>query len=387
VALGSGNKRGLKPSATVELMNKASALKAQGLDILSFSGGEPDSATPAHISDVAIASLRAGDTHYVSSRGIPKLLNAIAGKLERENAVKVDPAKGVIVTTGSKIAIYITMLGLLAPGDEMLYFEPAWVSYEPMIRLASAVPVAVPTDARHGFRLDEKEIEARITPRTRGILINSPNNPTGHVLSAEELTILDRVANKHDLFVISDEIYEHVIYDLKHVSPASLPGLANRTLTLNGFSKAYAMTGWRLGYVAGPNELVSQVLPVQQHVVTCATSFVQEAAAVALTGPQEPMLAMTREYRKRRDVIVAGFNSMPGVTCESPEGAFYAFPRFQQHPSSRELAAGLLEKALVAATPGVEFGAPGEGHLRFSFACPMHDIEVGVERMRKYLAQ
>jgi aspartate/methionine/tyrosine aminotransferase len=206
------------------------------------------------------------------------------------------------------------------------------------------------------------------------------------MLSLDELSTIDRFANKHDLFVLSDEIYDRICYETPHVSPASLPGLAQRTLTLNGFSKAYAMTGWRLGYVAGNRDLITQILRVQQHIVTCAASFAQEAAVAALVGSQEPLHNMRREYRKRRDVMVSTLNAIPGVSCPLPAGAFYAFPRFERYHSSAKLASQLLDKAAVSSIPGIAFGEAGEGHIRFSYACEMQEIEKGMERLNKLLS-
>ena len=375
----------LPPSGTVALADKARAMKAQGLKVTSFAAGEPDFDTPQHIKEAAYKSLASGFTHYTSSSGIPKLLEAIAAKLQRDSGITVDPGKEIIVTTGSKIAIYIALAALLNPGDEVLIFEPAWVSYEAMVRLAGGVPVPVRLDWRTNFRLEEQQAEALVTLRTKAMLVNSPNNPTGRVLSAEELQVIEKLAVKHDLYIISDEVYDRIVYNVKPVSPGSLPSLRQRTLTVNGFSKTYAMTGWRLGYVAGNRDIMNQILSVQQHLVTCAVSFIQEAGIAALNGPQEPMEAMLREYRQRREAIVCLLNQMPGVSCPMPEGAFYALPRFEAYRSSEQLAATLLEKCLIAVTPGAAFGHAGESHLRFSYACSMQDIETGMRLLREFL--
>jgi len=381
----SSNPRRLRMSPTVALLDEARDMKARGLDVISFCAGEPDFDTPAHITAAGIDALNNGLTRYVSSRGIPELRRSVAAKLLRDNRVTVDPDTGVIVTAGSKMAIYISLLGLVAPGDEVIIFEPAWPSFEQMIRLATAEPVAVPLDGHQGFRIDEEAFEARITPRTRAIILNTPHNPTGRVLSADDLAIVERLANKHDLYLISDEIYDRIVFDAEHVSPASLPGLAERTLTVNGFSKTHAMMGWRLGYVAGHEALISRILLAQQHTVTCAASFVQHAGVVALDGPQEPIDDMVQAYLRRRDTIVAALGDIPGVSCDAPAGTFYAFPRIEDLTSSSDLADALLQEALIATTPGSAFGTPGEGHLRFSFACSMRDIEVGMERFREFL--
>ena len=379
--------RSLHLSPTVALTDKTRVLKSQGLDIISFGAGEPDFDTPVHIVEAAVDSLRSGFTHYVSSRGISELLDAIAFRLRTRNGISVEPGKEIIVTGGSKMAIYISLMGLLNPGDEVLVLDPAWVSYDPMIRLASGKPVHVPLDWRKNFCLEQEKIEAHVSPRTKAIILNSPNNPTGQVVSLEELKIIEKLATKHDFFVISDEIYDRIAYGAQSISPASLPGMRSRTLTTNGFSKAYAMTGWRLGYVAGSEDLISQILRVQQHVVTCATSFAQAAGVAALNGPQEPIEDMVSEYRRRRGLIVDALNDLPGVTCPMPAGAFYVFPRFEGlNLTSQELAARLLEESLVATTPGSAFGQAGEGHLRLSFACAIEDIEIGVRRMCDFLS-
>jgi len=379
--------RGLQPSATVALTEKTRLLRGQGLDVVSFGAGEPDFDTPSHIVEAAVKALHSGFTHYVSSRGIPELLSAIAAHLETNSGISVQPDKGIIVTAGSKMAIYISLMGLLDPGDEVLVLDPAWVSFDPMVRLASGKPVHVPLDWRNDFRIEEKQLEAYISPRTKAMILNSPNNPTGQVVSVEELSIIEKLANKHDFFIISDEIYDQITYDTDMVSAATLPGLRARTLTTNGFSKTHAMTGWRLGYVAGNEDLISQILRVQQHVITCAAAFSQVAGVAALNGPQQPVAAMRQEYRRRRDFIVEALNDMPGVSCSMPAGAFYAFPRFEGLGlSSQELANRLLEEVLVAATPGSAFGAAGEGHLRLSFACSMQNIETGMKRIREFLS-
>jgi aspartate aminotransferase len=361
-------------------------MRSRGLDVVSFCAGEPDFSTPAHIIEAGIESLRSGFTQYVSSRGIPELRHSIAGKLLRENGVTVDPDTGVIVTAGSKMAIVISLLGLVAAGDQVVFFEPAWPSFEQMIRLAAAEPVPVPLDRAAGFRIDERELERRITPRTRAILLNTPHNPTGKVLSVDELAIIDSVADRRDLLVISDEIYDRIVFDTRHTSPASLPGLSSRTLTVNGFSKTHAMMGWRLGYVAGDEHLISGILLAQQHTVTCATSFVQAAGVAALDGPQGPIEDMVREYRNRRDAIVSALEAIPGIHCDVPDGTFYVCPRIESPKlGSSELAEALLREALVATTPGAAFGASGEGHLRLSFACSMADIDRGVARIGSFL--
>jgi aspartate aminotransferase len=375
----------LPESATIALTDKARTLKALGHKVVSFTAGEPDFDTPVHIKEAANRSLQAGNTHYVSSRGIPKLLDAIASKLKQDNGITVDPSTDIIVTPGSKVALYITLATLCNPGDEVLILEPGWVSYDALVRLPGAVPVPVALDWQRNWVIEETQLESLITPRTKAIIVNSPNNPTGRVMSDPELAAIDHVATRHNLYIVSDEVYDRIIYDVHPTSPASLPHLAERTLTVNGFSKTFAMTGWRLGYVAGNRDLISKILNVQQHVVTCATSFVQEAGIAAINGPQEPVEDMIRAYRSRRDVILSALQQMPGVHCNTPEGAFYAFPRFPAFPSSDALAEILLDKCQIATIPGAAFGKTGEQHLRLSYACSMDSIASGMERLDKFL--
>ena len=373
-------------SATVQVMNKARALKRQGVDVMDLGGGDPDFDTPEHIQKAAIQSMQSGFTHYVASSGIPELRKAIAQKLAKENGVEVDPDKGIVVTPGGKLALYACIMTLLNDGDEVILPEPAWVSYPPIIQLAGGVTVPLNLTAENGFALTAEALNSLITPRTKAILINSPSNPTGKVLSRAEMEIIAAAARAHDLYVISDEIYEKIIFDgREHVSIASLPGMAERTFTLNGFSKAYAMTGWRLGYLAGPVEMVREAAKIQEQTATCAPSFVQVGGVAALEGPQEVVARMTAEYQRRRDFFVDMLNDIPGVQCFKPEGAFYAFPKFNLGKNSMELADMLLEKARVAGTPGSAFGEAGDGHVRFSFASAPRDLETAARRIKDML--
>ncbi|HEX2987171.1 MAG TPA: pyridoxal phosphate-dependent aminotransferase [Chloroflexota bacterium] len=374
-------------SATVQVMNKARALKQQGIDIMDLGGGDPDFDTPQHIQNAAIESMKSGFTHYVASSGVPQLRKAIAKKLATDNGVEVDPDKGVIISSGGKLALYCSLSALLNEGDEVILPEPAWVTYRPIIKLAGATTVPLNLTAENGFSLTESALKALVTPKTKAIIVNSPCNPTGKVLSRKEMEIIAKVAVENDLYVVSDEIYEKIIYDgHKHISPASLPGMVERTLTLNGHSKAYAMTGWRLGYVAGPEVLIKEVGKLQQQTATCAPSFVQMGGLAALEGTQEPVTMMTAEYKRRRDFFVDMLNAIPHVSCFKPEGAFYVFPKFDLGKSSIEVADMLLEKARVAGTPGSAFGPAGEGHVRFSIASAPEVLETAANRIREMLS-
>ena len=372
-------------SATLAVSNKARALARQGVDVVDLGGGDPDFITPAHIREAAEQAMNAGQTHYVNSRGIPELLTALADKLLRENGLTYDPATEILVAPGGKQAIYETVMALVGPGDEVIIPEPAWVSYVPCVQLAGATPVPVALPADDNWRLDREALEAAVTPRTRLIIVNSPSNPTGHVMRREEMEAVAEVAAAHDLLVLSDEIYEHLLYDdHRHIPFGTLPGMADRTLTVNGFSKSYAMTGWRLGYVAARREIIGQVFKVHSHSVTCATSFAQAGAVAALTGPQDCIQEMLAAYTRRRALVTDGFNSIPGLRCPTIEGAFYAFVDVRgTGQDSATFATRLLDEAHVAVTPGVAFGAAGEGFVRLSFANSDEMLTKAVERTAK----
>ena len=380
--------RAIAPSGTMAVSQKVRDLAAKGLTVIDMGGGDPDFPTPAHIVEAAVRSLRAGATHYVNSLGIAPLREAIAAKLGRENGVRVSPGDGVIVTPGAKFAILLALLGHLDPGDEVLVQDPSWVSYSAMIRLAEGVAVPVPTLSEEGFRLRAEALRRAVTPRTRAIIVNHPVNPTGHVLDGGEIEAIAVLANERDLLVISDEIYERISFPgAVHQSLGVRPDLAERTVTVNGFSKTYAMTGWRLGYVAGPVELIRPLRKVQGHSIYCVAPFVQEAGVAALTGPQDCVAAMQGEYLRRRDAFLRGVGDVPGVHVTAPEGAFYVFPRFDAPglPATR-LAGLLLDVGGVAATAGTEFGACGEAHLRFTLRVPPEAMPAVAAGIAKTLA-
>jgi aspartate aminotransferase len=381
--------RNLAPSPTLAVSDRARQLKAQGIDVIDLGGGDPDFITPKHIRDAAIESMNAGNTHYVASVGLPGLRKAIADKLLTDNGVEVDPNGGVVVTPGGKQALFEAILAFVESGVDVLIPEPAWVSYGPMVELAGGRPVGVPLDPDDNWRLTEEKLEAAVTPAARVLLINSPNNPTGRVLDDAELAAVAAVAQKHDLLVFSDEMYEKILYDDNtHVSVATLPGMAERTLIFNGLSKAYAMTGWRLGYAVGPAAYMKQVAKVHSPSVTCATSFVQAAGITALTGPQEFIAEMVEAWDRRRRNVADGLNNVNGISCPLVEGAFYAFADIRgMGVSSTEAADRFLQEAHVAVTPGIAFGAAGEGHVRLSFATSDDLLEATVERLGDLLGR
>jgi aspartate aminotransferase len=374
----------LSESMTVAVSDRARELQQRGVKVVNLGGGDPDFNTPPHIVEAAVNAMNQGLTHYVASKGIPELRKAITAKLQRDNHVAYDPDTEVIVTASGKLALYIALAAIVEPGDEVLCFDPAWVSYEPMIRMLDGIPVDVPLRPEDNFILDGDVLKSRITPRTKAMILNSPNNPTGRVLTPEELNVVARSAQEHGYWVLSDEIYEHIIYDKrKHISLASLPGMRDLTVTLNGMSKAYAMTGWRLGYLGAPAPLCEQILKVQQHVVTCAPSFVQAAGVAALQGPQNCVTEMVVEYDRRRQFMTDALNSIPGVRCPLPEGAFYLFPQVTYRGmDSNALAKFMIEEAHVAVTPGTAFGKTGTHNIRLTFATSMANLRQAVEQLK-----
>jgi aspartate aminotransferase len=373
----------LAPSPTLAVSDRARQLKAQDIDVIDLGGGDPDFITPEHIRQAATDAMNAGETHYVASAGLPGLRQAIAAKLLRDNGIEVDPNGGVIVTPGGKQALFEATLAFVEPGVDVLIPEPAWVSYGPMVELAGGIPVPVTLDPDDNWRLTPQKLAAALTPATRILLINSPNNPTGRVLDDTELAAVAAFAQAHDLLVFTDEMYEKILYDgHRHTSIATLPGMAERTLTFNGLSKAYAMTGWRLGYVAGPRPFMEQIEKVHSHSVTCATSFVQSAGIIALNGPQEFIGEMVTAWDRRRRDLAAGLNQIKGISCPLVEGAFYAFADVRGTGLTSTQAAELfLQEAHVAVTPGIAFGAAGEGHVRLSFATSDDALAQAVDRL------
>jgi aspartate aminotransferase len=379
--------RDLAPSPTLAVSDRARQLKAQGIDVIDLGGGDPDFITPEHIRAAAIEAMNAGETHYVASAGIPALRKAIADKLRADNGIEVDPNGGVIVTPGGKQALFEAALAFVETGVDVMIPEPAWVSYGPMVELAGGTVVPVPLDPDDSWRLTSEALTEAWTPATRILLTNSPNNPTGRVFDDAELAAIAAFAQERDLLVFSDEMYEKILYDgQKHTSIATLPGMAERTLVFNGLSKAYAMTGWRLGYVAGPGSFLQQIEKVHSHSVTCATSFVQRAGVVALNGPQEFISQMVSAWDRRRRNLAERLSAINGISCPLVEGAFYAFADIRGTGMSSTQAAELfLQEAHVAMTPGVAFGTAGEGHVRLSFATSDELLAAAADRIGQVL--
>ncbi|MFF6806848.1 aminotransferase class I/II-fold pyridoxal phosphate-dependent enzyme [Streptomyces sp. NPDC012616] len=379
----------VEESATYAVFDMVARMRARGMEVVDLGGGEPDFDTAGHVVDEAVGALRDGFTHYTPSRGLPALLQAVSAKLAADNGVAAAAATDIVVTPSAKHALFAALVTVLDPGDELLVPTPSWVSYTEMARLIGARPVQVALDGADGFRITAELLERHVSGRTKALLVNSPNNPTGRSLTAGEAAVIARFAQEHDILLISDEIYEKILYGgRRHLSLAAQPGCAERTITVNGFSKGYAMTGWRLGYAAGPTDLMAQLVKVQQHTVGCTASFVQRGGIAALTGSQEPVEWMTAQYTARRDLLVRGLNSLPGVSCSPPDGAFYAFAdiRGTGFADSATFARWLLRETAVAVMPGSAFGPGGEGFVRLSFATSPEVLRSALARMARALA-
>lgn len=377
----------LGTESAFEVLARARALEAQGRSIIHLEIGEPDFATPAHIVEAAVEALRAGDTHYTPSAGLPELRAAIAEEVSRTRGIPVEPEQ-VVVTPGGKPILFFTILALAEDGGEVIYPDPGFPIYESVIRFAGAQPVPLPLREEFDFAFDPEELQRVITPRTRLVILNSPQNPTGSVIGRKALEALATLAQEYDFLILSDEIYRCIVYEGEATSIASLPGMAERTVILDGFSKTYAMTGWRLGYGIAPHWLAEHLVRLAVNCHSCVPGFTQRAGIAALRGSQEPVRAMVAEFRRRRDAVVAGLNRLPGVHCKTPNGAFYAFPNISgTGRSAEELARELLERAGVAVLPGTAFGRFGAGYLRLSFANSLENLEQAIERMRRYLEE
>jgi aminotransferase len=355
-------------------------------EVISLGIGEPDFVTPWHIRESAIYSLEKGHTGYTSNLGAPRLRRAISSYVEKHFSVAYNPHDEIIVTVGVSEAIDIALRALLNPGDEVLYHEPCYVSYSPSILLAGGVPVAVATRAEEEFSLRADALEKAVTDKTRVLMLNFPTNPTGAVLPLEELRKIAAFAVKHDLVVLTDEIYSELTYDeVPHHSIAALPGMKERTVFLHGFSKAFAMTGWRIGYACGPADIIEAMMKIHQYSILCAPVMAQEAALEALERGQRSMERMREEYRLRRNFIVGSLNEA-GIPCHLPKGAFYVFPDIRgTGMTSREFALKLLEEKKVAVVPGTAFGPSGEGYVRCSYATAMDQIKIAVERIAEFV--
>ena len=353
--------------------------------IISLGVGEPDFAAPWSVREAAIYALERGRTGYTSNLGLTKLREAIAGHVRDHFAVEYDPGSDILVTVGVSEALDLALRALINPGDEVVYHEPCYVSYSPSIALAHGRPVPVACTAETGFSVSAAALEAALTPRSRVLVLNFPTNPTGGTMTREALAEIAALAQQHDLFVLADEIYAELTFEGEHTSIAALPGMRDRTVFLHGFSKAYAMTGFRVGYACGPAEIIRALTRVHQYSMLCASIISQEAALEALHRGAGPMAEMREEYRRRRNFMVRALNDM-GLKCASPHGSFYAFPSIRETGlTSREFAERLLEQQQVACVPGTAFGPSGEGHLRCCFAAGWEAIEQAMERIALFV--
>jgi aspartate/methionine/tyrosine aminotransferase len=371
-----------------EAAARARALEATGRDVIHLEIGEPDFDTPRHIKDAAVrALLDQGMTHYTAAEGIGPLRQAIADDVRRWKGIEASPDQ-VVVTPGAKPIMFYAMLALLNEGDEVIYPNPGFPIYESMAEYVGGVAVAAPLREEREFRMDVEEVASLVTPRTRLIVLNSPHNPTGSVLTEDDIRAIADIANRHDLVVLADEIYGRLQYEGEPLSIATLPGMAERTITLDGFSKTFAMTGWRLGYGIIPTWLAAAYSRLVINSVSCTNAFAQAGAIAALTGPQDEADAMRQEFIARRSLIVDGLNGIDGVTCAMPHGAFYVFPNVSTFGrSSTEIATHLLYDAGVCGLAGTAFGRYGEGYLRFSYANSREKIRAAVERIGESLAR
>ena len=369
------------------VLAQAQALEAKGREIVHLEIGEPDFPTPPHIVEAAVQALREGRTHYVPAPGIAPLREAVAAFLERWGRLRTTPDR-IIVTPGAKPIMFFTIMALCQQGDEVLYPDPGFPMYDSISAFSGAVPVPIPLREENGFRVDPEEVERLVTARTKLLIVNSPHNPCGSALTPADCEALAAIAIRHDLVVLSDEVYWPIRYNGAHASIVGVDGMAERTVMLDGWSKPFAMTGWRLGFGVLPAALIEPVTRLVINSVSCTSAFSQYAAKAALEGPWEPVEQMVAELRARRDVMVDGLNRLPGVTCKIPDGAFYVFPNVKAlGMPAAELQSRLLDDAGVACLPGTAFGAFGEGHLRLSYANSIPNIERALAAMGEWLAR
>jgi aminotransferase len=373
----------IKPSAIRRVLEQSAGME----NIVHLEQGEPDFTTPEHILKAAGEAMKKGFTHYTETDGTLELRRAMAEKLEKENGIDVDPRTEVTVTSGSQEAMLITALGFLNPGDEALILDPYYPAYFEDTLLAEAVPVPVPLNEKKNYGIDMEVLEKKITNKTKMIWMCNPSNPTGHLFSRQNLEIIADVAQRHNLMVFVDEIYEKLVYDgARHISIGSLPGMEDRTITANGFSKAYAMTGWRIGYAVAEKERSATLRKLHYYAVLCPNAISQKAALAALTGPQDCVREMVAEYSRRRELVIDELSTIGSLSYTVPKGAFYVFPDFSSYEKSDDkFASYLLEKARVVTVPGSGFGKTGEGHLRISYSIPYEQVKEGMKRIKDCL--
>ncbi|MFQ6080433.1 MAG: pyridoxal phosphate-dependent aminotransferase [Candidatus Bathyarchaeia archaeon] len=353
-------------------------------DVVRLEAGDPDFKTPDHICEAAKKALDEGYTHYTSSFGMLELRQALARKLKKDNGIDADPETEIVVTAGASCAVNIAILSTIDPGDEVLIPDPSWPHYEACVALADGVAVHYPLLEKNQFRADIEDIRKRITRKTKMIVVNSPSNPTGGFMEKRDIEAVAETAKEYNLLVLSDEVYEKIVYDqLRHISVASLPDMKERTITVNSFSKTYAMTGWRLGYAVARQEIAEEMAKLNLYSNSCPSSIAQRAGIAALSGPQDAVVMMAKEYERRRNEIVKGLNEIEGITCVKPRGAFYAFPNVSSlGMSSQDAAMFILKEAKVSTVPGSGFGGYGEGYLRLAYSNSIENIVKALVRIR-----
>ncbi len=387
--------RSVSPSSTLAIDSKYKEMKKSGLDVVGFGAGEPDFDTPRHIKDAAIKAINDGFTKYTPASGTLDLKKAICDKFKRENGLDYT-VKNIVVSNGAKHALLNALGAIVNPGDEVLFSSPYWVSYKEMVKISDGVPVIIDTREEDNFKFTAEELEAAITDKTKALILNTPSNPTGMVYSESELAAIAEVVKKHDLFVISDEIYEHLIYDMERPrSIATIDGMKDRTIVVNGVSKTFAMTGWRIGYTAANEEITSLMANVQSHYTSNPNSIAQVAALAALTGPMDSVIEMKKAFNERRLYMVERMNKIPGVSCIKPEGAFYVMMNIsalkgkkidgKTIETSDDFAGAFLEKELVAVVPCSGFG--NDNFVRWSYATSMDNIKKGLDRLEKFIGE
>ncbi|HYE81412.1 MAG TPA: pyridoxal phosphate-dependent aminotransferase [Clostridia bacterium] len=368
-----------------KVLEASNRLRAQGVDIIDLALGRPDFDTPVNIKKAAQKALDEGQVHYTSNYGIPQLTKAIAKKLKADNNLEYDPAAEIMVTVGACEAVYAAMASFLNPGDEVIVPAPGWLNYVYIPGMLGATAVTVPLKEENNFALSAADVAAKISPKTKMLILVSPQNPTGGVVPKSELQAIAELAKKHDFLVLADEVYEKIIYDgNEHVSIGSLPGMKERTISINAASKTYSMTGWRIGWIGADKKLMGTLIRNHQYLVTCATSFAQFGALEALEGSQSQAQEMVAEFKRRRDLVVKSLNNIPGIKCTNPSGAFYAFANIKGlQMSSMDASTFFLEKANVATVPGSAFGEEGEGYVRVSYCNSYENIQRGMEKLKE----
>jgi len=371
-----------------EILAMAKELEKKGAKVIHMEIGEPDFDTPEHIKEAAVKALRAGYTHYTPAPGILELRQAISEKVSREIGMGVDPNREVIVMPGAKPGLFMGILSTVNPGEEVLVPDPSFPIYRSVVEFIGAVAVSVPLKEDKNFRMDPEDVRRKVTAKTKMLILNSPHNPCGSALLKSDIEALAEVARDNNLWVMSDEVYSKIIYEGSHHSIASEPGMKERTILVDGFSKTYAMTGWRLGYAIGPAQVIAHMVKLQINIASCAPAFTQMAAIEALRGPQDSTRKMVEEFDRRRKTVVSGLNSIKGMSCKMPDGAFYVFPNVKKFGlGSRDIMMKILNEGYVATLHGEAFGPAGAGYLRLSYATSMENIREGLSRIKQIVEE